>query len=82
MDDRFRLDLAGYDRAYIEEVLDTFVAKAPGYGRRVAEIRLSATMAAKLEVVAGVATSWPGATVVLADTGCADTIEVVLAAAH
>lgn len=82
MDDTFRLDLAGYDRGYIEKVLAGFIGDAPDYGRRVSEIRLAAAMAEKLGLANSPAARFRGVAVMLADTGFDDTIEIVLAPAH
>lgn len=82
MDDTFRLDLAGCDRSYIEEVLTGSIEDAPGYGRRVSEIRLATAMAEKLGLAACPASGFRGVAVVLADAGVGDTIQLVLTPMH
>jgi hypothetical protein len=49
MNDSFRLDLAGHDKGYIEDVLNGFLEEARSHGRKLLEIRVSRTMFDKLE---------------------------------
>jgi hypothetical protein len=79
MDDSFRLDLAGYDRAYIEEVLDGFIENAPSYGRKVLEVRMGQAMFDKLKLAADAGGSFfKGVPVVIVATSFESTVEVVV----
>ena len=83
MDDVFRLDLEDFDKAYIDEVLDTFLARAEGYGRRLIEIRMSQAMFDRLEIrQKSAGGSFRGVPVTVSDTGFEGTIEVVFAPLH
>lgn len=80
MDDTFRLDLANYDREYIQEVRDTFFEGAANYGRKLTEIRMSKAMSDKLAIERGNAGAFfRGVPVAVGDTGFEGTIEVILA---
>jgi hypothetical protein len=79
MDDSFKLDLAGYDRAYIEEVLDGFLENAPSHGRKVLEVRMSQAMFDKLNLAADASGSFfKGVPVVIVATPFDSTVEVVV----
>ncbi|MCC6470772.1 MAG: hypothetical protein IT563_20825 [Alphaproteobacteria bacterium] len=79
MDDTFRLDLAGYDRECVREVLDTFLTDAQRHGRRVVQIRMGREMCEKvMHERGGSGLTYRGVEVALVDTGFEETIEVVL----
>ncbi len=80
MDDVFRLDLADYDRPYIEEVLDTFVERACGYGRKVIAIRMSKAMFRRLGIKTG--GCFRDVPVAIVDNDCEETIELILGPLH
>jgi hypothetical protein len=79
MNDTFRLDLADYDKDYIEDVLDEFLENAPSYGRKLLEIRVSQAMFDKLEIKSGAHGSFfKGIPVAIVGMPFDDTIEVVV----
>jgi hypothetical protein len=75
MDDTFRLDLEGYDKEYIQDVLNGFLEGAPRRGRKMVEIRMSRVL---LETMA-FADSYKGVPILVAEIGPEGTVEVVLA---
>lgn len=79
MDDIFRVDLAGYDEAYVEDVLDGFLQNAHRYGRKLLEIRVSESMFKRLEVENRVAGGFfKGVPVVIVSIPFEESIEVVV----
>jgi hypothetical protein len=79
IDDTFSLDLADYERPYIEEVLDTFVEDAGSYGRKVLEIRMSKAMYQRLEIdTCPPGGSFKGVPIALFENDYEGTIEVIL----
>ena len=74
MGDVIRLDLSGKNKAYIDEVLNSFIDDAPSHGRRLMEIRMSKTMSQRLSFEG----MFRGVSIAIADVGFEDTIEVVL----
>ncbi len=78
MKDTIRLDLEGYDQAYIMETLDGFYETLPKYGRELVEIRMRACMSERLPLDIGDAgATVNGVRVKIVDTGFDGTIEVV-----
>lgn len=76
-DNVIRCDLEGYARAYIEEVLGTFIEGASAHGRRVSDIRMRRAMFERLEIERqGQEAHFMGVPVTIADTGFDGTIEV------
>jgi hypothetical protein len=83
MDDTFRLDLAHYDKPYIEEVLDTFIGDAHRYRRKVITIRMSQAMSERLGIEMSTSGSgFKGVSVEIDEIGLDGTIEVVLSPLH
>lgn len=83
MDDTIRLDLADYEKSYIEEALSGFIEEAHRYGRKVIAIRMSKVMFERLEILSSPSGgSFAGVPVVIADTGFEGTIEVILGPLH
>jgi hypothetical protein len=79
MDDTFRLDLAGYDKKYVDGVLDGFLTGAPRHGRRLKEIRVSMRMFDRLGFEESVRGSfYKGVPVEIFITPFEDTIEAVV----
>ena len=78
MDDSIRMDLAGYDQAYIHEVLTTFIEMAPNYGRVLIEIWMSGMMLDRLEIERGSdGAFFKGVPVKVWNTGFDETLEVI-----
>jgi len=79
MDDVFRLDLSGYDGDYVRDVLEGFFAQADLRGKRLAGIKMSATMLANLGLGRGIADAFfRNVPVTIGDTGFESTIEVTV----
>jgi hypothetical protein len=76
--DVFRMDLEGYDKAYVEEVIDTFRQDASKYRKKLVEIRMRKAMIGMLEAEKSKAPAINGVPIVVTDTGFDGTIELVL----
>ena len=78
--DVIRLDLADKDKAYVDDVLGSFVTQAHRYGRKLVAIRMSESIARLLGIASGgEVASYAAVAVVLLPELPEDTVEVLLA---
>ncbi len=76
--DIFRWNLEGFDKGYIEELIEGFLETAGQYERKLIEIRMSPVMLKTLEIKSLPNIHFKGVPIVIADTGFDETIELVL----
>jgi hypothetical protein len=74
----FRWDLEGYDKEYIEELIETFLQDATRYGRKLIEVRMRLAMLEILEIHDTHGAHFRNVPIAVVDTGFDGTIELVL----